>query len=128
VQRDRAERRRGAIGPNGVDQVGLDRDQRRAGRGAGFAQSLRALHRMQPGVVTDPIAGREILLDPPVRGRVHQVLDSEQRGIHLLARLQRVAPIDEQQRTLHQHDGDPGRAGKPVSQASRCSDAGTYSF
>src|SRR5262249_3435536 len=72
----------------------------------------RPLDRRQRGVEAEPTANREILLDPPIRRRVHQVLDREQRDIHLLACLQRVASVDEQQRALHQHDGDAGRAGK----------------
>ncbi len=110
------ERRRRAIAPDRVDQVGLDRDQRGAGSGAGLAQSLRVFDRVQPGIVADAVAAAEIVLDPAVGRRLDEMLDGKQRGIDLLARLQRVAAVDEQDRALHEDDrgaGGAGEAGEP---------------
>ncbi len=112
VQGDRSERRRRAVRPDDVDQVRLDRDQLRAGGRAGFLQPLRGLYRVQPGIVAEPVVCREILLDPAMRRRLDQVLDRKQRGVRLLVRLQRVAPIDEEYCALHQHDADACRAGE----------------
>jgi hypothetical protein len=47
--------------------------------------------------------------------------------VDLIAHLQRVAAIDEDRRLLAQHDGVPADPEKPVSQASRSADLGTYS-
>ena len=116
MQRDRAQWRGGAVGPDRVDQVGLDRDQRGARRGAGLGQSFGAFDGVQPRVVAKAVGAREIGLQPPVRRLLDQMLDGEQRGIDLLAHLQRVAAVDEQHRALHQHDrgaGRPGKAGEP---------------
>jgi hypothetical protein len=116
VQGDRAERRGRAVAPDRVDQVGLDRDQRGGSGGARLAQPLRALDRVQPGIVAKAVVGREVSLDPAVRRVLDQVLDGEKRRVHLLARLQRVATVDEQHRPLHQHDrrtGGTGEAAEP---------------
>src|ERR1043165_948477 len=40
------------------------------------------------------------------------MLDRENRGVDLLARLELVAPVDEQHRTLGKHQGDAGGSGK----------------
>ena len=40
------------------------------------------------------------------------MLDRKQRGIHLLAPLECITPVDEEHGALHQHDGDAGRAGE----------------
>ncbi len=112
VQGHGAERRGRAVRPERIDQVGLDRDQRRAGRGAGLGKLLRALDRVQPGIVAEAVAGGEVCLDPFVRRRLDRVLDGEQRGIHLLARLQRVASVDEQHGALDHDDRGAGRAGE----------------
>jgi len=112
MQRDRAKGRGGAVGPNGVDQIRLDRDQLRAGGGASLAKPLGALDAVQPRIVAEPVARREMLLDPSVGRRLDQMLDGKQRRIHLLARLQRVAAIDEKHGALHQNDGDTGRTGE----------------
>ncbi len=112
MQRDWAERGRRPIGPERVDQIGLDGDEGRAGRRAGLGEFLGAIERVQPGVVGEPVAAREVLLEPLVGRRLDEVRDLEQRRVHLLARLQGVAPVDEQRRTLHEHDGNARRAGK----------------
>ena len=40
------------------------------------------------------------------------MLDGEDRPVDLLARLQRVAAVDEQNGAIHQHNGSAGRAGE----------------
>ena len=54
----------------------------------------------------------EVRLDPLVGRRLDQVHDREQRGVDLLARLQRVAAVDEQRGAVRQHDRGAGRAGE----------------
>ncbi len=112
MQHDRAQRRFGTLGPDRVDRVGLDCDQRGAGGGAGACETLRGLDRVQPRVVAEAVAAREILLDPAIGRRLDEVLDRKQRRVDLLARLQGIAPIDEQHRPLHEDDGGAGGAGK----------------
>ena len=91
-----AERRGRAIGPDLVDQILFERHQRRAGRGAGLAQALSALHRVQPGVISQPIVARKVPLDPLIGRALDQMLDRKQRAIHLVGDLQGVASVDEQ--------------------------------
>ncbi len=112
VERNGTERRGRAIGPDLVDQVGFDCRQGGARRGAGFAHALGAFHRVQPGIVAQPIAAREVVLDPPMRRVLDQMLDREQRGIHLLADLEGVASIDEKHRAIEEHDRRAGRTGE----------------
>ena len=112
MQRDRPEWRWRAIAPDCVDQVGLDCNQGGAGSGAGFAQSLRVFDRVQPWVVADAVTAAEIVLDPEIGRCCDEVLEGKQRGIHLLARLERVAAIDEEDGPLHEDDRRAGAAGK----------------
>ena len=112
VQRDGAERRRRPVGPHRVDRIGLGRDQDRARRRAGLGEPLGALDGVQPRVVAELLAFAQRLLDPLVERRVGQVHDLEQAGVDLLARLQRVAAVDEQRRAVGEHDGAAGRAGE----------------
>ena len=95
VQLDCSERWGRAVGPNGVDQVGLDRDQLRADSGAGLLQPLHGLDGVQPGIVAEPVVRREILSDPAIRWHLDQMFNRKDRGIYLVAHLQGVAPVDE---------------------------------
>ena len=64
VWHHRAVGRRRAVAPDGVDRVGLGRDQDGAGGGAGLSQALGAFGAVQPGVVAELLARREVRLDP----------------------------------------------------------------
>src|SRR5947209_12861152 len=77
VQLDGTERWSGAVRPDRRDHVRLDRDQRRAGSNTGFAEAFSSSDRMQPGIVAQPIAAREVLLDPALRWHVNEVFDSK---------------------------------------------------
>ena len=112
VQDHRSERRRRPVAPDRVDQIGLDRHQRGAGRGACLGKLLGALDGVQPGVVTDTLPGSEILLDPLAGWRLDQMRNRKQRGIDLVAHLERVAAVNEKHRAIHQDDGRAGRPGE----------------
>ena len=112
VQPYGAERRRRAIRPDRIEQVGLDGDQRRSARRAGLGQPLRAFDRVQPRVVAETVLAGEVLLQPLMRRVLDQMLDREQRRVRLRAHLQGIAAIDEQRRAVHQHDGGAGRTGE----------------
>src|SRR5262249_13801403 len=75
-------------------------------------QPLRALDGVQPRIVAEAVVRREVLLDPAIGRHVDQMLDRKQRGIHLLAHLERITPVDEEHGALHQDEGDAGRAGE----------------
>ena len=87
VQADRAERRRRSIGPERVDDAGIDRHKTCAGSGAALCKSFCALDRMQPRIIAEPVAARQVGLDPLLGGRLDEMRDFEQRAIDLLARL-----------------------------------------
>ena len=96
--------------PHGVERVRVDRHQRAARRLRRPAEPRHGVDRVQPGVVGEFRAFRQVFLDP-ARGRlVHQVLRLERIEVHLSAYLQRVAPVDEDRRLVLQHHGHAGRA------------------
>ena len=109
---DRPERRRRAVVPDRIDRVALDRDQFRAGLGAGRGQPLGCRRSVQPGVKSEAVALGEVAGQPVFRGRIDQRLDLPGLAVDLLAGLQGVAAIDENRGLAGQHDGHAGRAGK----------------
>ena len=96
VQRHRRPRRRGPVLPDRVDRVGLGRHQRGAGVGAGARQPFRAVGGVQPGVVAELGAGRQVCFQPLLGRRLGEGDDGEDGGVDLSRGLQRVAAIDEQ--------------------------------
>ena len=112
VNRDRAERRGGALGPHRVDRVAVDRDQFGAGLGAGRRQPLGCRRSVQPGVKTEAVAGGEMLRQPVFRRRIGQRLDMPGLAVDLLGGLQRVAAVDEDGGLPGQDDRHAGRAGE----------------
>ena len=112
VNGDRAERRRRALGPHGIERVAVDRDQLRAGLGAGRGQPLGCRRSVQPRIKSEAVAGGEMLRQPVFRRRIDQRLDAPGLAIDLLGGLQRVAAVDEHRGLLRQHDGHSGRSGE----------------
>ena len=112
VHRHLAERRGRALLPDGVDRVGLDRHQLGAGLGAGGFQPLHCRRSVQPRVESEAVAGLELLRQPGFRRRLDQRGHGPGAGVDLLSRLQGVAAVHEQHRTVLQHGGKAGRAGK----------------
>ncbi len=113
VQHHGPKRRGRAVRPDRIDRVGVGRNQLGAGRGRGLCQFLDAGDRVKPRVVAELGAGGQVALEPSVGRRIDQVLDRKNRGVDLLARLERVAAIDEQRRAVGEHDRNTRRAGKP---------------
>ena len=95
VNGDRAERRGRALGPHRIQRVAVDRDQLRAGLGAGRGQPLGCRRSVQPRVKTEAVAGREMLGQPVFRRRIGQRLDMPGLAVDLFGGLQRIAAIDE---------------------------------
>ena len=112
VDGDRRDRRRRPLGPDRIDRVAVDRDQLRAGLGAGRGQPLGGGGGMQPGIEAEAVAGFQVLGDPALRRRLDQQLDRPGLAVDLLGRLQRVAAIHEYRGILRQHHGKPRRAGE----------------
>ena len=129
VQHHRPERRRRPVGPDRVDRIGLGRHERRAGVGAGAGQPLGAVGGVQPRVVAELGARRQVLLEPALRRGVGDRHDREHRGVDLglapaacSGRRRTARPCRRAPRSM------PAEPVKPVSQASRSSEGGTYSF
>ena len=82
-----------------IASIGLALDRRPASRRP-RRRPWRAARRRRRCAATGRSRARspagEVRLDPVVGRRLDQVLDGEQRGVDLLARLQRVAAVDEQ--------------------------------
>ncbi len=117
---DGRQRRRRAFGPHGIDGIGVDRDQFRAGLGTGRGQPLGCRRSVQPWIKSEAVAGNEMLRQPVFRRRIGQRLDAPGLVIDLFRRLQGVAAIDEYRGLLRQHDrhsggsGEPGQPGQPL--------------
>ena len=113
MQHQWPERRGRTVRPDAIDRVGLGGLESGAGRRRGLRQFLGAGERVKPGVVAELGTRLEVILEPDVRRRIDQVLDRKNRAVDLIARLERVAAVDEQRRTVGEHDCHAGRAGKP---------------
>ena len=98
--------------PDRIDRIGLGRDQDGADRGAGLGEAFGTLGAVQPRVVAELLARREVRLDPRARRRIDDVLDGEQGGIDLVARLGGVAAVDEQRGAVGEDDRGAGRSGE----------------
>ena len=107
-----SERRGRPVAPYRIDGIGLDRHQRGAGRRRRLAEPLGAVGRVQPRVIAETRARREVRLEPFVGRVFDQMLDREQRGVDLVAHLQLVTAVDEDRRAINEHDGSSGRAGE----------------
>src|SRR5260370_42139446 len=83
VQVHGSKRRAGAIRPNRIDQIAIERHQLGGGCSTGFAHALCSLNSMEPGVIAETIIGREVLLHPLLR--LVEMLNREQRTSDLLA-------------------------------------------
>ncbi len=112
MRHDLSERRRRPVGPDRVHRIGIHRHELRAHGRAGPRELLGPVGRVQPGIVAEGHAGREIFLDPLMRGRLDEVRDFEQRSVDLIARLQGVAAVDEQHGPVEKHDCRAGRSGE----------------
>ena len=112
MRHHRAVGRRRAVRPDRIDRIGLGRDQDGADAGAGLGEAFGALGAVQPGVVAELLAGHEVRLDPRARRGVGDVLDGEQGGIDLVARLGGVAAVDEQRSAIGEDDRGAGRSGE----------------
>jgi len=109
VEGHRGQWRGGALGPHRIERIGLDRDQLCAGLGAGRRKALCGCGGIQPWIKSKPIAGHKMLCKPGLGRRIHQRFDAPGIGVDLLARLQRVAAVDEHRGLSGKNDRDPGR-------------------
>ena len=98
--------------PDEIDEIGVNSSELDAGLAQSLGQPLDLLDRVQRRVVADHRALGELLGDPARCLGVRRLQHFEQRGVGLRARLQRVAPVDEQRRRLLQHDGHAGGSGE----------------
>ena len=64
VNGDRTERRRRAFGPYRIERVAVDRDQFRAGLGAGGGQPFGCRRSVQPRIKSEAVAGRKMPRQP----------------------------------------------------------------
>jgi hypothetical protein len=106
-----------SVGPDRVDGVGFDWDQRgtalgERGRGVGDPGSG-----VQPCVVADPAALGGVLGEPCGRAGLRHRFVSPVRAVDLFADLDRVATVGEDRGAIGEDDGGAGRAaeaGKPA--------------
>ena len=109
---DRPQRRGRPVGPDRIDEI--------AGRAKGYAAVFKRrlqignlFRGMQPGVIGDLPALRQMLLQPDGGLYLGPVDRGEAGKVHLRLDLRPVAPVDEDARYMGQDDAEPGGAGKP---------------
>ena len=107
-----AERGRRLIRPQRVDGIVLARDQAGADIAAGCRHPVALPRAVQPRVVAERGACREMLPEPCVCRLLGDVPVLVEAAVHLCHRLQSVAPVDEECGPLGQHDRHAGRAGE----------------
>jgi hypothetical protein len=112
VNSDRAKRRGRAFGPDRIDRVAVDRDQFRAGLGAGCRQPLGCRRSVQPGVKTEAVSSDQMLSQPVFRGRIGQRLDLPGLAVDLFGGLEGVAAVHEQYGFPRQDGGHASRSGE----------------
>ena len=109
----------GLVGPDLVDRVLPDRDELRPLVGERVLRLRHPLFGVQPGIIADPPAVRRVLLQPVCDAGLRHRLVGPEIAVHLIAHLQRIAPVDEDRRLLRQHHrrtrraleaGQPGEA------------------
>src|SRR5262249_33981031 len=85
-----------------------------------LGESFGPFSGVQPRIEAELLSRREIAFDPCTRWLINEMLDREQFGVRLVARLKRIAAVDEQHRALGENDGGAGRsretgaAGEPL--------------
>ncbi len=107
-----ARRRSRAVAPQRVNRIAVDRNQFRAGAGAGLSQFFHLLAGVKPGVVAKLRTFAQILFEPLLGRVLHKMLDRENLAVDLCRCLHRVAPVDEQRRAVGQDHRRACRAGK----------------
>ena len=107
---DRRERGRGAIGPDRVDGVGVDRDERRAGALGRRGEALDLGHGVEARVVAEALTGLELRPEPGLDGLLDRVARRDRRGVDLLADLHGVASVDEDRGLVGEDHGGAGGA------------------
>ena len=109
---DSAVRRRRTVRPDRIDRILLDGDEFRAGRLGGFFVAFDLPRRVKPGIVTDLRARPQIAFEPFFRACRGERDGFNNLQIDLLAHLDRIAAIDEENRAILKHDREAGRAGE----------------
>ena len=112
VRDHRGRGRRGTVEPRLVDRVARTDHQPSVRFLAGGAQPDDLIGGMEPRIVAEPPAGRQVLADPLGGGLIGQVAGFEQCRVDLFAGLERVAAVDEQRGAIFQDHRHPGRAGE----------------
>ena len=104
---------RGAVGPDRVDRVGVDRDQCRTLLRQRGARRLHPGACVQPGVIADPAAAGGMDAQPIGDRGLRHAFIGPMRPVHLLAHLQCVAAVGEDRRLFRQHHRAARRPLKP---------------
>jgi hypothetical protein len=110
--RNRTKRRSRAVGPYGIERVGLDRHQYGAGCRRCLGKPVGMVRGVQPWVIAKARARRQVRLQPFLRRIVDQMLDGEDVGVDLVAHLQHIASVDEDHGAIGEHDRGSGRTGE----------------
>ena len=107
---NRRQRRRRLVRPYRIERVVALRRQNAARLLRRRAQSLHRFLRMQPGIVTELVAGSESVGNPLSRRLVDQVPGRDRGDVHFALNLKRVAAIDENRRFVPEDNRQTGRA------------------
>lgn len=109
---DRLGGRRRLVFPDRVDGVGLDGLELGADALADALELAFLAQRVQPRIEAERLAGLEIVLQPGIEPCSGERELREGVRIGLLARLDGIAPIDEDRRLVAERGGDACRTGE----------------
>ena len=108
----RRARRSGPVGPDRIQRILRTGDQAAARLAGGFLELPDFPFHMQPGVVSERTARRQVRRDPFRRRVVAYVEALEDLGIDLVRHLQRVAAVAEHRALFEHQHGDTGGTGE----------------
>ena len=103
VDERRGRRWCGLLGPDGVDRIAIGRDQNGIAILQRFFGGGHPGLRVQPGIVTDPRAFGGMFAQPLGDRRLRHAFIGIVGGVHLVAHLQSVAPVDKDRGAVLQH-------------------------
>ncbi len=102
-----AKRRGRLIAPHLVQRIGRRGHKLRLRALERVRIARHRVRRVQPGVVANGGVRADIRFEPGLRRFVRDVDDLDELGVHLIAGLQCVAPVDEEHRAVLQHHSEP---------------------
>ncbi len=112
LDRHRAERRCGTVGPEPVERIVVEKDDTAADRGKRLFEPANFRRGVQPRIDAEAEALGSMALQPDMRRFADEIAAGEDAAVHLLLELGYITAVDEDDRFALGHERYPGRTGK----------------